>query len=468
MLKSQRAISIMLVLCMLCGMLFGCAQDGTNSAEGTQQPEAVTPQPEGPAADGTGALEPANLRFWTFLDPVTGGNPRADLLADLIREFEEANPGVTVTVETQEWTTLTSKVIAAHAAGNAPDIFMASALDLGSVIEAGCYEPLENLFYDDWTQEQKDDVDNPIWQSGFDGTYHYQVPLFYGVFGIYYRSDLFEKFGIKAEDIETWDDLVEAAQKLTYADENGNQVWGLGIGYNTEVSDAHGRLPAALFHQGMFTEDGYPNNWSGEAGVEALQWQLDLIDKYQVMPSSCMSITSEELYNQFEAGQYAMIFGGSIRVPTVRSLSSFDPNDVQFMKFPANTPGEGSTTSVMGGWHCGVWSNSPYKEQAGAFLEMLASPETDIRWVTEADQMPLHAKAEESFSDVFSKPENQYLVTCMDIVANSGVMQPTKFTITQYLYYLQNAVIRAYVDGLTPEEALKEAEEGFIQTNRAR
>ena len=80
---------------------------------------------------------------------------------------------------------------------------------------------MENLFYDDWTDEQKADIDNELFRAGCDGTYHYEIPLFSGTFGIMYRKDLFEEFGIKAEDIKTWEDLVKAAQTLTYVNDAG-------------------------------------------------------------------------------------------------------------------------------------------------------------------------------------------------------------------------------------------------------
>ena len=71
---------------------------------------------------------------------------------------------------------------------------------------------------------KKADIDNELFRAGCDGTYHYEIPLFSGTFGIMYRKDLFEEFGIKAEDIKTWEDLVKAAQTLTYVNDAGLQV----------------------------------------------------------------------------------------------------------------------------------------------------------------------------------------------------------------------------------------------------
>ena len=82
-------------------------------------------------------------------------NGRSKVLKKLIEQFEKENSGAAITVETQEWTTMSAKIIAGHAAGSCPDIFMINMANLGEAIASGCMEPLENLFYDDWTDEQK-------------------------------------------------------------------------------------------------------------------------------------------------------------------------------------------------------------------------------------------------------------------------------------------------------------------------
>lgn len=454
----KKFLALAMSLVMLLGILSAC---GTPNANGTTaSPSAIDTPSASNASENDTTLEPASLRMWTFLD-LTSANGRAVVLGKLIEQFEAANPGVTVTVETQDWTQLASKTWAAHAAGNAPDILMVNSENLGATISAGCLEPLENLFASTWSDKDYADVESAMWNAGYDGTYHYQVPFFTGVFGIYYRTDVFEDFGIKAADIKSWDDLAKAAQTMTYIDDNGNQVYGLGIGYSTEVVDPHGRLPSALFSQngGMFTSEGRPNNWVGQAGKEALKWQIDLIDKYACTPSSCVALTSEEIYNAFEAGQYAMIFGGSVRMPTVRGLTAFDPNYVQFMPFP------GASISNAAGWHAGVWSGSENKNAAAAFVEHLMSPEADAMWVTEAAQLPLRKSTLETYADIFAKTENAWLAVAAEVVSGSATVAPTDFTVSKYSMDLQTAMNRAYVDGITLEDALTEAEASFIARN---
>ena len=413
------------------------------------------------------AQENVDITMWTFLD-LNSANGRAIVLGQLIDAFEKDHPGVTITVKTQEWSTLSAKVIAATAAGNAPDLFMVNSENLGATLKAGCFEPLENLFCADWTDADYADVASAMWDAGYDGKYHYQVPCFYTVYGVYYRKDLLADKGIDVARLKTWDDLLEAAKQLTYVDENGVQVYGLGTGYATDVTDPQGYLPAMLASQegGLFTPEGWPNNWTSDCAVAALQRQLDLINVYGVDSPSACSISQEEIYNLFEAGSYAMIFGGSVRVPTVKSLSAFDPEYVGFMGNRAVTPDGEPCTSAVAGWHIGVSAKSANKEVAGQFLSSLMSPEADMKWVTEANQLPLRISTLQQHAEIFQ--QNDWMAVAADIVANHAYTHSTQFTVAGFSEDLQNAMIRSYVDGIAPADALAEAEQAFINRNLGR
>ena len=422
---AKKCIAFLLALAMLLSFA-ACASGEEEAPQGSGSPgESSEAENNGESKESLSG----SVTMWTFLD-VNADNGRSKVLKKLIEHFEKENSGAAITVETQEWTTMSAKIIAGHAAGSCPDIFMINMANLGEAIASGCMEPLENLFYDDWTDEQKADIDNELFRAGCDGTYHYEIPLFSGTFGIMYRKDLFEEFGIKAEDIKTWEDLVKAAQTLTYVNDAGLQVWGYGVGYATDVTDPHGVLPTVLFSQegGIFNEDGTPNDWSGEQGQAGLQFQIDLIDKYKVTPEACVAKTSEEIYNDFEAGQYAMISGGSVRVPTVKGLTAFDPDDVGFMAYPAWNEGEEHSIANAYSWNTAVWSGSQVKETAGAFLEYLVSPEADKLWCTEAQQIPVLNSTLESCAEFIDTPDNEFMITTSDIYANSALVIAKKDT----------------------------------------
>jgi multiple sugar transport system substrate-binding protein len=462
----KKVTAIVLLLMLSLSLFAGCSSSESAPPETESALQTTAPSSEPAASESEETLKPANLTMWTFLD-LSSTNARAVVLGKLIDSFQAANPGVVVNVETQEWTTMSAKVIAGHAAGNAPDIFMINMANLGEAIASGCMEPLENMFLGNWTPEQLADIDTELFRAGYDGKYHHEIPLFSGTFGIMYRTDLFDKFGIKPEELKTWDDLAKAAQKLTYVNEDKLQVYGYGVGYSTDVTDPHGVLPTVLFSQegGIFTEDGRPNNWSGEAGKAGLQFQLDLINKYKVMPPSCVALTSEEVYNMFEAGQFAMISGGSVRMPTVKSLTSFDPNYVDFMSYPEWNNGQGNSIANAYAWNTAVWSGSKNKAAAGRFLEYLVSPEADKMWVTEANQMPVLNSTFETAADFINTPANSWMTATQKIYTKSALVFSGSYGITGFTLDLQNAMIYAFNDGLSVEDALKKAAQDFTDRN---
>ena len=408
--------------------------------------------------------EQITLTAWTFLNPADATG-RGKVLANAIAKYEEMYPNVKIQVESIQYDKLTAKFFAAHQAGNAPDIIWLNGGNLGAALAQDTLEPFENLFLKDWTDEQKADIEDVRWKYGttVDGN-HYQLHLSVNSYGLLYRTDLFEKRGVKVEDIQTWDDLLEAAQKLTFFDEEtGIQVYGLGVGYSESAADAS-YLRSALFTEygNVVGEDGRAI-WDNEFAAQALQMQIDMIDKYGVTPASAISQSSEDMYGDFCAGKYAIVFGGSVRVPTVKSQCAFDPNVIQLMKTPDMNGKNGR--DIAAGWNVSVWSGSKHKEEAGKFIEVLCSPEIDQEWVMLGGQIPLLKSTIDACAEYLADPANVFLAKASDMLVNNNVTYDPMFSTTGYAADLNRAMQLAYVGGYTPAEALHEVAEEFNERN---
>lgn len=417
---------------------------------------------------GAVAQDQIHLTMWTFLDIQNPTNGRALALSQLIEQFEQENPDITVTVEAQDHSTLPAKFYAAYQAGNAPDVVQVNVGNLGTGIEMGAFSTLESLFYDNWSEEEKADVASDVWEAGADENGHYQVCLFNGVYGILYRADLFEKFGIRVEDIVTFNDLYEAAQKLTYVNENGLQVYGLGIGYATSATDANGILVNTVLNQegGFYNEnDGTPNAWSGELGQKALQMQLDAVS-LGITPETCASMDYEDVLVGFEAGEYAMVFAPTLRIPTIQAAASFDPSYIRFMEYPVWEEGMTNRT-FTGGWYVCANSKSPYQDAIGKFMSFLCSRKADQIWVTVGEQIPLRHSTLETLSDYISQEGHEWLTAATNLRATAYIAPESMITTGVYMDF-QNAFLRAFVEGYSVEEALTSIEQDFIDRNLGR
>lgn len=408
------------------------------------------------------AEEKKVVRMWTFLDPTSTTNGRSVALNQIIEAFETEHPDITIVVEPQDWVSMSTKFFAAHAAGNAPDICWVIMDEMGAALDLNAFEPLENLVFGTWSDEEVADIDNAFWQFGTRDGNHYQITFSRNYITLYYRADLFEKYEIEIP--RTWDELIAAAQKLTgYDEELGVQRWGFGLGLSTEDVDAQLMTNMILSEQGtLFNEDGTAN-WANDVGVKALDTMCKFITEYGITPETAVSTTGEDLWVDFQAGKYAMMSGGAIRVNTVRQNCVYDPSAVQIMLWPTED-GEGHAPGVINGWCVGVWSGSQVKEEAGLFLEAMVSPEADKLWVELGGQPAMRQSTLENAKDYIA--ENEFLTVISEGFLTAGYPQPTDFSVSSWKNDLNNAAQKVLVDGMDTLEALEAVAQDFNMRNQ--
>lgn len=444
--------------------LAGCAGSSNPPADDPTTPEGESTT----TAEAPGTEEPADeplsgtVRMWTFLDPSAEGGRQA-ALKETIEKFQADNPGVTVTVEPQQWDLLASKFFAASQAGNAPDLAWVNFTDLGQALAIGAFEPFENIFLDDWSAEQLADVDGPAFRNGATDDAHYQFSMSQNYLGIIYRKDLFAAKGI--EEPKTWDDFIAAAQELTEVDATtGIQRYGFGFGLALDKADPNIATAALLEQQGTVFNDDGTAKWANDAGKKAFQLELDMIQKHGVTPQSVLTNTVEDVYNDFLAGKYAMINGASVRVAALQGSATFGAENVGFMQYPSFDGAKPSPSPVLG-WAVGVWSGSQNKAAAGAFAEALASPDADALWVTKGGQVPLRQSTLESQADFFADPKNEFLTVAADGISNVGWTQPTDFAAAGWLSDQNQVAQDVLANGKSLDDALASAEKAFNDRN---
>lgn len=419
------------------------------------------------AITGIGALEPAlaqdtTVRMWTFLNP-TGTTPREVALAKIIEDFEAANPGVDIVVEPQAWDQMTPKFLAAHNAGNAPDVIWVVTDFLGDAINSGSLASLNDLFVKDWSPEEVADRAGAYWDlTNVDGVQH---ALFTSrnYISIMYRTDLFAEAGIDPATVTGWDELVEAAQKLTVKDAGGQVTrYGFVQGFSENQADPPLMIPYLLGKGAeLFNEDGTANFASPE-GIEALTYQTDLITKHGVMPESAVGWTVDDVYEQFASDRAAMILGASVRVSTLQGQLGKDK--VGFMLWPGSGE-QAHSPAVMAGWAVGVWSKSQVAEQAGKFVEYMLGPDGDRLWVEVGGQSPGLVSTLDAIGDFTSEPGNEYLRAVSEGSAKHGWLAPIDYSIGGYRQLLNKAAQNVVVSGTDPKQALEDAAAEFDRSH---
>jgi multiple sugar transport system substrate-binding protein/raffinose/stachyose/melibiose transport system substrate-binding protein len=299
----------------------------------------------GSGGDDSGSSGGGDVEM-TFWHNSTTGDGKA-YWESTVADFEEANPGVTITVQSIQNEDMDGKLQTALNSGDAPDIFMArGGGKLADVVEAGQAMDITDLI-DDSTREAVGDA--ALNAFSVDGKV-YGMPTAVLPGGIYYSKDLFAQAGI-TETPTTFAELDDAVTKLKAA---GIQPIALG------AKDA---WPAAHWYYFF-------------ALRECSQETMDTAAKEMSFDDPCWTAAGEDLeefagtepfnegYLTTTAQQGAGSSAGLIanHQAAMELMGAWDPGviasltpdqkplpDLGWFPFPAVDGGEGDPTAMMGG-----------------------------------------------------------------------------------------------------------------------
>jgi multiple sugar transport system substrate-binding protein len=188
-----------------------------------------------------------------------------------------------------------------------------------------------------------------------------------------------------------------------------------------------------------------------------------MVTDHDVTPRAAVNWSAEDLYEQFVAGRLAMINAASVRVSTIQEQLGRD--NVDFMLWPSAEAGS-HAPGVSLGWAVGVWSGSQEKEAAGRFLDYMTGPEADALWVEVGGQIPMRSSTIDDLTAFFEQPHNRFLATTATGFGSFAYLTPIEFDIGGWRQDLNQAAQDVIVGGMTPQQALEQAEQRFNQRNR--
>ncbi len=309
----------------------------------------------------------------TFYYPVGVGGDLALLIENLAAEFTKENPDIVVKpVFCGNSTETTTKTIAAIQGGNAPEFAILGNSELYSMLSLDAIIPLDDLIAAD---EDGEEFINDFWPAFLENSYYegkiYSIPFQRSTIIMYYNKDAFAAAGLDPETPPaTWEELVEYAQKLTIRDESGNVTqWGVQISTNDPFTFSPFVMQNSLNGENLMTEDGKTALYNTEENVEALQFLVDLSQKYQVMPEGV--IVWADSTSNFMAGTAAMLYMSSGSLTNVLNNTDFEVGT-------AFLPAGKRYGSATGGANFYILN--------GISDEKLAATWKFIRWITEPER----------------------------------------------------------------------------------
>jgi len=317
------------------------------------------------AEDGSaGADSDAVSGDITLLTPIYEGAAGQRLLEDeLLPQFYEQYPDVTVTVDYTNFARLNEKLTTGVVSGLVPDVMMMGVGWVEAFADKGV---LANLSESGISVADLEKSTTPeIVQAGVWEGDVYGVPIMLDArFGVA-RMDLLREAGYDAPP-STWAELVEMAEALTVRSENGALE---RAGFDVLSLDARQMYETMLFSSGgsLFNDDNTAPAFNSDEGVEALESVVDLIHTSKVEDTGYSS--TKETVNPLINGRAAMgIAHNNLWTQTLEAAPELLPELEPFL-IPGDAPG-----MFVGGTLATMSKGSEHPEAAQALLEFLASP----------------------------------------------------------------------------------------------
>ncbi len=221
------------------------------------------------------------LEVWDWWSPSVMGAAIADWWDHVIEKFEAEHPGVKV--EVRFVSGLYDQLVAASAAGIAPDVTQISVSYARDLHDAGLLLPLNS--YVDKTPELAQSQFFPFARlfNAKDGVI-YAIPHNVDNNSIHYNIDHFEEAGLSSDRfaIDSWDTFRDYADKLIRVSGNGDVIRS---GFATTISTVP--FQNWLYANGgnfyTATHDGV--EFGSRQGVEALEFLVDMYNRGHRAPA---------------------------------------------------------------------------------------------------------------------------------------------------------------------------------------
>ncbi|MGB4751408.1 MAG: sugar ABC transporter substrate-binding protein [Fervidobacterium sp.] len=251
------------------------------------------------------------IKFMNFSS--SGGNEK--YLDQWKAAFEKQNPDIKVDIETVGFSDYFTKLATVIAGGNAPDVFELNFENFNTYASKGVLYNLSKMI-----QQTKYDLSivnkNALAAFQVSGT-QYGLPYSFSNVVLIYNKDLFDKAKVAyPTDKWTWTDVLNAAIKIRAL---GPSIFGIyqPITFNEFYKMVQQNGGSVL------NKDGTAFTLNSPANVETLQYMLDRVIKYNVMPNEAQLAGMGD-WDLFISGRLGMIVTGSWAFPTFKEKANFN------------------------------------------------------------------------------------------------------------------------------------------------
>ena len=282
--------------------------------------------------------------------------PRARQLVD---EFQEGHPGVTINLQITTTDGLPQRVLTALQSGAAPDV-----IDVQHGWVTGYAQNQLVLPLGDVVDDRQDYVPAALKYVTYKDQI-WAVPYRIETHAVIYNKGHFREAGLDPDSpLKTWAELVDAARKLT---RNGRS--GFAITAGGEVGNTMFRsLPFVWMNGGGIISDDLSKAVVDQPkAVEAVKFYTDFF-KEGLSPPSTLQNDGTANRRLFIAETVSMYQSGQFDVASIRKENP--KIDIGVMPIPH--PEGADTAAILGGWSFVVPSGAKNPDEAKTLLRFLA------------------------------------------------------------------------------------------------
>ncbi len=332
----KKVIALLLAVGMLVSLV-GCGKASTTEQTTTNDaPAAATEAPVATATEAPAAAEPIDLTMWCIA--VESDSNRHAYEAG-IADFQAAHPEINLTWEATQNQEYKTKIKAAVAANELPDIFYTwGCAFLGDFVDAG-------RVYNADAAYAKFAADLPEVMVGnvkYDGSV-YAAPITMNIVAMFSNMDLLKQAGFDKVP-GTYDELIACCDALVAKGIipfgcSGKETWCV-TEYLESIIEKTAGAPAM---NDIFTGKA---SWGNDDVVKAVGLFQEMINKKYFDPEG-IALSNDEVKANFIAGKYAFYINGTWNCADFANAGLTDK--VQVAEFPVIDSTKSKLGELIGG-----------------------------------------------------------------------------------------------------------------------
>lgn len=336
------------------------------------------------------AMADVNLEFSQWWEPeLPDGSLRA-----IMDDFEEENPGITVTLISGPYATTRDQIAVGAASGTLSDVVGLDGAWVNNLTAQNAITDMTPLMEaNDFDKSQVADIVSVEGKA-------VMFPVASFVYPIFVNLDFAEEAGV-TELPSTRAEFLEAAKMMTNPDEN-RYGWSLPLSLQSPSSVLNDMMSWVWGSGESMMADGKPN-LEGEPVVEMLSY-INSLNEAGVISPGISTKTEQEKVEEFVNGRIGMMVDTLAHVNLIRERNPDLNFDV--VPIPVVEGYEGKRGLPYASWGIGISESTENRDEAWKLVEYMMREDVNARLVSLANAFPGNVNAQPDFvtsDEVFAK-----------------------------------------------------------------